>query len=94
MHASCVEHSLLLTHSGLQFGGLPINSGKQEQEYALFTTSHLLLSPHGDGTQGLMGIGDSIAVRKNKKYNVFLTINTSNTTDQLLLLNYSRLGIH
>lgn len=66
MHANCVEHSLLLTHSGLQLGGSPINSGKQEHEYALFTTSHLLLSPHGDGTQGLMGVGGSAAVEKIK----------------------------
>lgn len=53
-------------HSGLQFGGLPTNSGKQEHEYALFTTSHLLLSPHGDGTQGLTGVGSSAAVGKMK----------------------------
>lgn len=28
----CIGHSLLLTHSGLQFGGEPINSAKQEQD--------------------------------------------------------------
>jgi len=57
-----VGHSLLLTHSGLQSGGLPIKSGKQEQEGALFTISHLLLNPHGDGMQGLTGVGGSVAV--------------------------------
>jgi len=43
-----------------------MNSGKQEHEYALFITSHLLLIPHGDGMQGLTGTGDSIAVGKIK----------------------------
>lgn len=31
MQALLVEHSELTTHSGLQPGGLPIKSGKQEQ---------------------------------------------------------------
>lgn len=32
MQAKWLAHSLLLIHSGRQFGGEPIKSGKQEQE--------------------------------------------------------------
>jgi len=32
MHALLYGHSLFVIHSGLQFGGDPINSGKHEQE--------------------------------------------------------------
>lgn len=40
MQAKSLEHSLLLTHSGLQLGGAPTNSGEQEQEGELLTTLH------------------------------------------------------
>lgn len=40
MQARWEAHSLLLTHSGLQFGGDPINSGKHVQEGESFTTRH------------------------------------------------------
>lgn len=43
-------HSLLLTHSGLQLGGAPMNSGEQEQEGASLTTLHSELGPHGEGS--------------------------------------------
>lgn len=32
IHAKLYEHSLLLTHSGLQLGGAPIYSDKHEQD--------------------------------------------------------------
>lgn len=32
IQAKLKEHSLLATHSGRQFGGEPVNSGKQEQD--------------------------------------------------------------
>lgn len=32
MQAKWLEHSVLLTHSGRQFGGEPINSGRHEQD--------------------------------------------------------------
>lgn len=65
-------HSLLLIHSGLQSGGLPIKSGRQEHEGALFATSHLLLNPHGDGMHGLTGTGGSAAVGEETE-NIALT---------------------
>lgn len=40
MQAKSLGHSLLLTHSGLQLGGAPTNSGEQEQEGELLTTLH------------------------------------------------------
>lgn len=45
---SC-EHSELTIHSGLQFGGIPIYSTKQEHTGWLLTTWHWLFGPHGDG---------------------------------------------
>lgn len=55
MQAKLLEHSLLLIHSGLQFGGAPINSGKQEQDGESPETLHCELGPQGDGWQGLTG---------------------------------------
>lgn len=43
------KHSLLLTHSGRQFGGELINPGKQVQDGESFITWHRALGPHGDG---------------------------------------------
>jgi len=39
-------------HSGLQFGGEPIKSGKQEHEGDCPLTWHCELGPHGEGTHG------------------------------------------
>lgn len=51
-----------MIHSGLQFGGDPMNSGKQEQEGVSPFTWHWELGPHGDGTHGLpTGTGTSAA---------------------------------
>lgn len=36
-------------HSGLQYGGLPINSGKHAQEGASPITLHIEFGPQGDG---------------------------------------------
>lgn len=49
-------------HSGLQFGGVPVNSGKQEHEGESFTTWQIALGPQGDGWQRLIGTGGSSAV--------------------------------
>ena len=63
MQASWLEHSGLLAHSGRQFGGDPMNSGRQEHEGASLKTWHWALGPHGDGWQGFVGIGSiSVAV--------------------------------
>lgn len=42
-------HSVLTTHSGLQFGGDPLYSGKQEHTLCPFDIRHWLLGPHGEG---------------------------------------------
>lgn len=49
MQARLSAHSLLLIHSGLQFGGLPINSGKHVQTGASLTSLQMALGPQGDG---------------------------------------------
>lgn len=51
-----------MIHSGLQFGGDPINSAKHEQEGVSPLTWHWDLGPHGEGTQGFpTGNGTSAA---------------------------------
>lgn len=52
IHAKWYGHSLLIIHSGLQFGGEPINWGKQEHDGWPPMSWHWELNPHGDGTQG------------------------------------------
>lgn len=55
MHAKLFGHSLLLTHSGLQFGGTPTYCGKQEQDGEVPETLHWALGPHGEGLHGSIG---------------------------------------
>lgn len=58
-------HSELLTHSGLQVGGLPINPGTQEQTAWPFIALHWLLGPQGDGLQGfLAGAAENIFIEE------------------------------
>lgn len=49
MHARCGAHSLLLIHSGLQYGGCPLYSSLHVQDGLLFLTSQIELGPQGDG---------------------------------------------
>lgn len=51
-HALLEGHSALTVHSGLQFGGAPMNVSMHEQTAKPFATLHLLLAPQGDGMQG------------------------------------------
>jgi hypothetical protein len=55
MHAWLLGHSELITHSGLQLGGIPINDGRHEQAADPPLYWHRELEPHGDGTQGSVG---------------------------------------
>ena len=66
MHARWLEHSPLLTHSGLQLGGTPRKSGKQEQDGVSPEILHCELGPHGEGMHGFCGgcVGASAAKRK------------------------------
>lgn len=57
IQAKWLEHSLLLTHSGLQLGGWPINWGKQEQDGDPLISLHWALGPQGDGLHGSTNIG-------------------------------------
>jgi len=50
--AKLYEHSLLVMHSGLQFGGDPINWGRQEHAGDSPWTLHWEFGPQGDGIQG------------------------------------------
>lgn len=61
MQAKLLLHSLLLIHSGLQFGGEPINSRRQEQDGEAPFTLHTALGPQGEGLHGFMGTGGTFA---------------------------------
>lgn len=50
-----MAHSPLLTHSGLQFGGDPVKSGRQEHDGLSLATWHAELGPHGEGSHGFEG---------------------------------------
>lgn len=50
----------MIVHSGLQFGGLPMNVGRHEQDGVPPTSRHCAFEPQGDGTHGLIAIGLSI----------------------------------
>lgn len=66
-HALRAGHSELTTHSGLQPGGEPTYSGRQEHiAWPLFTL-HWLFGPHGDGLHGLVGTSCT-AKTNNKRY--------------------------
>jgi len=56
-------------HSGLQFGGDPMNSGKQEQDGVSPFTWHCELGPQGDGTHGFP-TGSGSATKINTKINL------------------------
>lgn len=57
MQANVLAHSPLLTHSGLQFGGAPINSGRQEHAGDSPAALHSELGPQGEGWHGLICTG-------------------------------------
>lgn len=52
IQARWLEHSLLLTHSGLQLGGEPMNPSRQEHEGESPDCLHSEFGPQGDGWQG------------------------------------------
>lgn len=52
MQAKLLAHSELIVHSGLQFGGLPIYSAKQEHDGEPPMSRHCEFGPQGDGRQG------------------------------------------
>jgi len=67
MQDKWIGHSLLLIHSGLQLGGEPINSDKQEHDGDSPCTLHWEFGPQGDGIHGFpTGWGTSAAKIKNK----------------------------
>lgn len=53
IQAKLFAHSLLLAHSGRQFGGVPIYSEIHEHDGVSFIFWHTEFGPHGVGTQGL-----------------------------------------
>jgi len=57
----------LLTHSGLQFGGDPVKSGRQEHDGLSPATWHAALGPHGEGWHGFVGAASGGGAA-NKKY--------------------------
>lgn len=60
MHARFRGHSALVTHSGLQEGGVPENPWRQEHTGWEFVSLHWLLGPQGDGIHGFTGFDTKI----------------------------------
>lgn len=52
IHVRWYEHSLLLTHSGRQFGGEPMKLGAHEHDGEFPLTWHWEFGPQGDGKHG------------------------------------------
>lgn len=75
MQACCAGHSEFMVHSGLQFGGWPINVGKQEHAGTAPLLRHSEFGPHGEGTQGSLISSRSISGggAKKKLSNLFPT---------------------
>lgn len=46
-------------HSGRQFGGAPLYSGKQAHKGLSPFTLQIEFGPHGDGSHGFTGIGSA-----------------------------------
>lgn len=68
MQACLLSHSELLMHSGLQAGGEPMKSGRQEQEGESLMTWHWELGPQGEGRHRSIGVGGLSAVIKIRKF--------------------------
>lgn len=69
IQAKWYEQSLLLTHSGRQFGGDPIYSGKHEHDGDVPCTWHCEYGPQGEGIQGFwMGSSSIIAIFESNIY--------------------------
>lgn len=64
MQAKWLGHSLLLEHSGLQFGGDPTNCAIQEHDGASLIAWQIELGPQGDGKQGFICGGISSAEKE------------------------------
>lgn len=93
MHAKLLGHSLLLIHSGLQLGGEPVNSGKQEHDGELLITWHCAFGPQGDGSQGFCCGGTSNAKIKFNS-NAFQDIDWHLTVNNQFFKIFSRFSIH
>lgn len=86
IQAKWLGHSLLLIHSGLQFGGDPTNSGRQEQDGCPFISLHWEFGPHGDGLQGFFtSTGSSSGIFQINRLSVvqtFLKLTYRDTSDE------------
>lgn len=63
IHAKILVHSELMVHSGRQFGGVPMYPARQEHEGLSRIFLHSENGPHGDGTQGFIGVGEYSGLR-------------------------------
>lgn len=82
MQAKWLAHSLLLTHSALQLGGLPMKPGKHVHSNLSSRAWQCEFGPHGFGVHGEGGNGSSWAKsckirftkRQRKRAKIFLKI--------------------
>lgn len=64
IQARCDGQSGLIIHSGRQLGGAPMYEDKQEHDGLFPVVIHCEFGPHGDGTQGFFGEGESFCGSK------------------------------
>lgn len=78
MHAKFRGHSEFIEHSGLQDGGTPIKSDKQEHTGELLIIRHWEFGPQGEGVQeGGLSVVDSsryAMIDKENELNNFFSI--------------------
>lgn len=95
IHAKWLAHSLLLIHSGLQLGGAPMYSGKQEQEGLSPDALHWEYGPHGVGWHGFTGGNVGGGATGTKTF--FIKLCSSGKCSYPMLLQksmYLRIGWH
>lgn len=66
IQALLLGHSALITHSGLQFGGVPIYCGKQVHDGYPPCSRHIANDPQGFGIHGFTGSGGFCCIGGSK----------------------------
>lgn len=91
IQAKWFGHSLLLTHSGLQLGGVPMKSDKQEQEGDWLFSRQIEFGPQGFGSQALIGVeggnGRAVTIWSHFSF-IILTIIEENVNNILSRKSY------
>lgn len=88
IHAWFWLHSELTRHSGLQFGGTPMNSDWQVHTAWSFETLQILFGPQGVGVHGSLG---KLGTSENEHVLLFIWIDNAKNVKKYLLCLYLQL---